>query len=138
MIINNDPAVGRPCANPSSSVSLWHVTNRERRPLAGGKQERDARWELALSSSFIRCATGFIIFGNGGAWVCGGGSSGGGLDNDGAGSAESLSGPSGAIASHSPLLRGARCPTVHYCVYHFGTSRTTEARRMTPDVHSSG
>lgn len=68
------------------------------------------RWELALSSSFIRCATAFIICGNGGGWDCEGRvegargrgpAGGGGLDNDIGGLAErGFRELSGVITSH--------------------------------------
>lgn len=65
------------------------------------------RWELALSSSFIRCATAFIICGNGGGWDCEGGAEGEGpaeggeLDNDIGGLAErGFRELSGVITSH--------------------------------------
>lgn len=48
------------------------------------------RWELALGSSFIRCVTAFIIFGNCGGKGCvgEGPTEGAGLDNDIGGLAE--------------------------------------------------
>lgn len=65
------------------------------------------RWELALSSSFIRCATAFIICGNGGGWDCRGWevgrvpAEGGKLDNDIGGLAErGFRELSGVITSH--------------------------------------
>lgn len=87
---------------------LWHVTNPECCPLACKKKEHDVCWELALSSSFIRCATAFIICGNDGGWggveEVGWGrgpAEGGGLDNDIGGSAErGFRELSGVITSH--------------------------------------
>lgn len=63
------------------------------------------RWELTLSSSFIRCATAFIMCGNGGGWDCSGGAQGpakgGERDNDIGGLAErGFRELSGVITSH--------------------------------------